>query len=682
MKQLINRNFLSQLLHGGDYNPDQWLDQPEVLEEDVRLMKLANVNCVTLGVFAWSRLEPREGQYDFDWLEKIMDRLYREGIYTILATPTGAMPRWLTDTYEEVNKVDALGMRRIHGGRHNFCPSSPVMREKTAAMNTALAQRFGHHPGLIAWHISNEYGGDGYESDCHCPYCENNFRQWLRARYGTVENLNHAWWTGFWANRVSDFSEIHSPSPRGEGWLHGLRLDWRRFTSDQMLDFCQAEIQTVRRYSDAPVTANLMGAFYFLDYFRWAQTLDIAAEDSYPYWHSEGDELSTAVGAAFDYTLIRSLKRQPFLLMESVPSAVNWRSRCSLKRPGMHELSSLQAVAHGSDSVQYFQWRKGRGGTEKYHGAVVDHKNGENTRVFRDVTRLGARLASLSHRVKGTCNQPKVALVFDWENRWALEQAQAVVNGMNYQERIMPWFRAFWEQGIDVDIVNMDSSLEFYSLVVAPMNYMYRGDYTQRVRKFVEQGGNYITSFWSGEVDDSDLCFLGAHPLTDVLGIRTEEIDVRPAHTENFVEWHGNRYPIIDLCALVHAQGAEVLAEYQRDFYAGYPALTRNRYGKGTAWYVAAECGLDFLRELLTLAAKEAGAESAFRGLLSAGVTVAERQGQEGSLFFLQNFNASQAAVFLERAYRDLETGEVLEGELTMNPYQCRILETKEPLNK
>lgn len=665
----------TRLLHGGDYNPDQWLDCPEVLEEDIALMKKAHVNCVSLGIFAWSRLEPEEGRFDFDWLEKIMDNLYENGIYTILATPTGAMPRWLTDTYTEVNKVDRNGVRRIHGQRHNFCPSSPVMRERTRAIDTALSRRFGHHPGLLAWHLSNEYGGDGGMSDCHCPCCQANFRKWLQKRYGTLDNLNHAWWSGFWSNIVMDWEQIHSPVPWGEMTLHGLKLDWKRFTSDIMLDYCKAEAAAVRSYSDAPVTINMMGPFDPLNYFRWAKELDFVSEDSYPFWHTQKDPLDPAVMAAFRYSLIRSLKRQPFLLMESVTSAVNWHPRCTLKRPGMHELSSLQAVAHGSNSVQYFQWRKSRGGSEKFHGAVVDNRNGGNTRVFREVSHLGERLEAISDKVIKTCNRPRAAIVFDWENRWAAEDAQAIINPLDFLEKWMPWFRPFWEQGVDVDIVDMESSLAPYALVVAPLNYMYRGDYAQRVREFVAGGGTYVTSYWSGEVDENDLCFLGQQPLSDVLGIRFEDIDVRPVNTENEVLWDTRRYPVMDLCAIVHPEKAQVLAEYVRDFYAGFPALTRNRFGKGTAYFAAAECGGSFLGDLVRLVTEQTGTRCGLRAALPKGVTVAERKGEAGSLYFLQNFGGEPAVVTLEKPYVDGETGEILRGAVTLGAYGCRILE-------
>ncbi len=682
------------LLHGGDYNPDQWLDRPDILAEDIRLMKEAHVNCASLGIFAWSKLEPEEGVYDLDWLGEIIDRLYENGIYTILATPTAALPHWMSEKYVEVRQMLSNGLRKYPGERHNFCASSPVMREKMRGINSALSRRFGQHPGVIAWHISNEYagcGGDHMDGACYCPLCQEHFREWLKKRYGTLDNLNHAWWTGFWSNTFTDWKQIHAPSAMGENRLHGLKLDWKRFTSDQLLDFCKEEIAAVRQYSDRPAVTNFMGMFYPLNYFKWAKTLDLVSYDNYQPWHATEDDVPTAMYASMGHTLTRSLKKQPFLLMESTPSLVSWMPKCSLMRPGMQALSSLQAVACGSDSVQYFQWRKSRGSCEKYHGAVVDHKNGGNTRVFRDVASLGERLKKIAPSVLGTCNQPKAAIVFDWENWWAVEGAEAVTNPFGYDRRWLPFYQAFWRLGIDVDIVDMEDPLEGYSLVVAPYNYMYRGNYIETVKDYVAKGGTYVTTCWSGEVDDSDLCFLDRHPLGDVLGIRTEEIDVSPAYVHNQISWQGKDYAIRELCALVHAETAEVLGVYEKDFYAGYPALTKNNYGEGEAYFIASENDDAFLLDFLGYLAERTGSGSSLRvnGELPYGVTVNERrpvessasgevasaETEKGSLWFVQNFNSGSATMDFAERYRDIETGEIIEGKKELTGYQCLILE-------
>lgn len=663
------------LLHGGDYNPDQWLDCPEILAEDIQLMKKANVNCVSLGIFAWSRLEPQEGRYELDWLVEIIRNLYENGIYTILATPTGAMPHWLTQRYEEVRQVREDGMRNDAGKRHNYCPSSPVMREKAGQIDRKLAERLGGHPGVIGWHISNEIANHGIDGACHCDYCQSAFRAWLQEKYGSLECLNKAWWTAFWSHTYTDWSQIRSPSARGENLLHGLNLDWKRFVSDRQLDFCREEIRAVRSFSSLPVTTNMMGFFRPLDYFRWAGAFDIISWDCYPDWHGGADELQTASDTAAAHSLMRGLKKASFLMMESTPSVVNWRDKNRLKRPGMHELSSLQAVACGSDSVQYFQWRKSRGSCEKYHGAVVDHKNGEDTRVFRDVKRLGERLRTISAKTVGTCNQARIAMIFDWENWWAVEDANAVDNSLRYQRIFLEYFRPFWELGLEVDVIDMDSDMDTYSMVVAPLNYLYREGYADRVRGFVKRGGCYVTTCWSGEVNDTDLVYLEKHPLEDVLGIVQEEIDVPGGYCENYIRYQGQSFRIEGMCALVHGKGAEVLAEYQNDFYAGYPALTRNHYGEGDAYYIASMNEMDFLRTLYKELTQERQLCCGLQAEFPRGVTVNERRAPGRRLWFLQNFNREKADVKLLEQYINIETGEVMEGRIAMEPFACLVLE-------
>lgn len=679
MKEKSMKNF-GRLIHGGDYNPDQWLDRPDILEEDLELMKLANVNCVSLGIFAWSSLEPEEGKYNFGWLEKIIQRLYENGIYTILATPTGAMPQWLTNKYEEVLQVDETGVRNYPGKRHNYCPSSPVMREKTRQIDTRLAKTFGRHPGVIGWHISNEIGGNGGDGSCHCALCQSAFRKWLKEKYGSLDELNAAWWTSFWSHTYTDWEQIRSASRRGENLVHGQTLDWKRFVDSQQLDFCKEEIKVVRGHSTLPVTTNMMGFFKPLDYFKWAKELDIVSWDCYPDWHSGADELRTAAYAAAVHSLMRSLKKSNFLMMESTPSVVNWREINRLKRPGMHELSSLQAVACGSDSVQYFQWRKGRGSSEKFHGAVVDHRNGADTRVFREVSRLGERLENIAEKTIGTCNHPRIAMVFDWENWWAVEDACAIDNNLKYQEVFQDFFSPLWELGVDVDMVDMDGNLEGYRVVIAPLNYMYRKGYAEKVRRFVAQGGCYITTCWSGEADDTDLVYTGNHPLEDVLGIRTEEIDVPDGYCENSIRYQGTDYRITGLCGIVHAKGAEVLAEYQNDFYKGYPALTRNSYGNGEAYYIASINEHQFLKDFYDGILQEKGLGCGLLVKLSEGVTVNERSkpadenGGEQKVWFLQNFNRAAASVELLEPYQNVETGETLSGKIEMQTFECIVL--------
>ena len=358
------------ILHGADYNPEQWLDRPDILARDIELMKEANCNVVSIGMFSWSMLEPEEGVYNLDWMANVIDSLYKNGIYTILSTPSGARPNWLAQKYPEVLRVGSNRVRNLFGLRHNHCYTSPLYREKVAQINTELAKRFAHHPGVILWHLSNEYGGE-----CHCDLCQEAFRNWLKKKYQTLDAINDAWWTTFWSHRYTSWDQIESPAPHGEMMVHGLNLDWNRFVSDQTIDFIRHERDTVKPFNqNMPTTINMMYYFYGINYFDLKNEIDIVSWDSYPVWHKvTSSDLKIACDTAMMHDMMRSIKNEPFLLMESTPSMTNWQNVAKLKKPGMHMLSSIQAIAHGSNSVQYFQWRKSRGSSEKFHGAVVDH---------------------------------------------------------------------------------------------------------------------------------------------------------------------------------------------------------------------------------------------------------------------------------------------------------------------
>ncbi|MBO4733362.1 MAG: beta-galactosidase, partial [Clostridia bacterium] len=418
MKDILFKNF-PHILHGADYNPDQWQNCPEILKDDMRLMTLANLNEMTLGIFAWSTIEPNEGNFDFSFLDRAMDDIYAMGGRVVLATPSGAKPVWLAKKYPEVCRTDENGIRSEAGGRHNHCNCSPVYRQKVRVINEKLAERYKNHPALIAWHISNEYGNSTDINECFCENCKREFRIWLKNKYETIENLNDEWWTSFWSHTFSSFEEIDPPSDRTDRIIHARNLDWKRFNSDKYIEFLETEAEPLKRITpDIPVTTNLMELYSGIDYRKLAKSIDFVSWDSYPLWTGTEKDIEVAMKTAFSHDFMRSLKHRPFLLMESTPSLVNWLEYNNLKRPGMHALSSLQAIAHGSDSVQYFQFRKSRGCSEKFHGAVVDHCGHEHTRVFGDVKALGARLKGLDEIV-GTKPKCEVAVFHSIENMWA-----------------------------------------------------------------------------------------------------------------------------------------------------------------------------------------------------------------------------------------------------------------------
>lgn len=673
----INPRF-PHFLHGGDYNPDQW--PPEVWEEDMRLMKLARCNAMSVGIFAWARLEPEEGRFEFSWLDRIMDMLADNGAYAVLATPSGARPAWMSFKYPEVLRVRPDRRRNLHGRRHNHCPTSPIYRQKVRIINTELAERYKDHPALLLWHVSNEYGGE-----CHCELCREAFRKWLKRKHQTLDDLNHAWWTAFWSHTYTDWSQIEPPSPVGETSVHGLNLDWRRFVTDQTIDFMLNETAPLREHTpNVPLTTNFMGTYPGLNYWRMHPHLDVISWDNYPMWHGPRPDHELASQVAFVHDINRSLKGgKPFMLVESTPSMTNWMPVAKLKRPGMHLLSSLQAVAHGADTVQYFQWRKSRGCSEKFHGAVVGHCGHENTRVFRDVAQVGEALKKLDPII-GTTVRPDVAIIYDWENAWAIEDAAGPRRDKGYLQTCKRHHRAFWKRGIPTDVLDMDQDLSRYKLLVAPMLYMVRPGVAERIERFVADGGVLVATYWSGIVDENDLCFLGGFPgpLRKVLGIRDEEIDalydvdrnhVVPA-PDNPLGLRGE-YEARDLCALVHTETAQSLATYKTDFYAGRPALTVNRFGEGRAYYVASRNEQRFLSDLYGALARDLRLLRAIDADLPEGVTAQLRTDRGTRYIFLMNFTPEPATVNLRGAtYTDLLTSEPVSTRATLSPYGIMVL--------
>ncbi|MDR1570815.1 MAG: beta-galactosidase [Oscillospiraceae bacterium] len=668
-----------RLAHGADYNPDQWLDNPDILREDIRLMKKAKCNLMSVGIFAWTALEPEEGVYTFDWLESVLDSLGEAGISAVLATPSGARPAWMSAKYPEVLRVRADGLRDFHGARHNHCYTSPVYREQVTNMNAALARRFGNHPAVVGWHISNEYSGE-----CHCELCQRAFRDWLKDRYKTLDALNKAWWTSFWSKTYTEWTQLRSPSSVGEKEVHGLNLAWKRFVTDSTIDFMKTEIAPIRRITpELPITTNFMGMFIGLDYPRFADAgvLDFACWDNYPRWGQDSDDDAAAILAAFNHDITRSLLRKPFLLMESTPSQVNWQEVCKLKRPGMHLLSSLQAVAHGADSVQYFQWRKSRGASEKFHGAVVGHSGHENTRVFRDAALVGDALEKLAP-VRGGATPAKVALLFDWNNRWAIADAQGPRRDKQFDETALEHYAALRRLGVDVDIIDSERDFSPYAVIAAPMLYMVKPGVAARLERFVEGGGQLIATYFSGVVDQDDLCFLGGFPgpLRGLLGVWAEELDALYPGQTNVIRMRSDApfsgdYECGFLCEIAHAETARTLAVYASDFYAGSPALTVNEYGDGQAWYIAARAGEDFLVNVYAQAVERAGAPRLLSDKpLPKGLHAASREGANGeSYLFIMNFDNKSINVDLPHGV-DMLTGESVGGEAIINSNSLVVL--------
>ncbi len=660
-----------ELLHGGDYNPEQWMEQKDTIwKEDMAYAKQAGINTLSVGIFAWSYLEPEDGVYDFSWMDEVMDNLAANGLKAVLATPSGARPVWMAKKYPSVLRMTAQRLPMLYGDRHNACYSSPDYERKVTEINTRLAQRYKDHPALMLWHVSNEY-----QNECHCPRCQERFREWLKERYGTIDNLNRCWWNAFWSHRFSSFEEIESPSPIGETSSPALIHAWKRFGSDNLIRFFQTEIEPLRRITPTiPVTANLMRDFDGLDYFKLGRQLDVASWDNYPVWTGDERDLNGSLENAFTHDAIRGIGEQkPFLMMESSPSSVNWQPINRLRMPGTLLYQGLQAVAHGSDSVQYFQFRAGRGGSEQFHGAVIERTGTNTTRAFREVSEVGRTLQKLG-MLPGSVVRNKVAVVYDFDCRWAIEDAQLLHrSNQKYLETVKSFHAALSLLGYGVDIVDQMSSLDGYALVVVPMAYEVRNGFGEKLKAFVEKGGKALVTYVSGYVSEELLTYLDAEPcpLNAVCGIHVDECDALDERTFAFFDWNGKTYRAVEMAEVSHTTTAQTLAVYANRFYAGSPVLTKNTVGQGECYYLAARTGRDFLLDLLRAIVPAKPLAKSW----TEGVTFTERwQGEKRYVFVHHPLHDVGKAVF-EREMRDVLSAEEIGTECVMQPLSIRILE-------
>lgn len=653
----------SRILYGGDYNPNQW--PRDVWDEDMRLFKKAGINSATVNVFSWAKLQPNEETYDFSELDDIIDMLSREDYDIVLATSTGAMPAWLVKKYPEVARVDFDGRRHKFGQRHNHCPNSPDYQRFAAKLVEELAKRYGSNPHVTCWHINNEFN-----TGCYCENCEKAFRIWLRKKYGTIEAVNAAWNTEFWGHTFYEWDEIVAPNNlsdgMGMGWVRksafaGISIDYDRFLSDSLLENYKMERDIIRKYDpDTPITTNLMGTYKGLDYFKWAKEMDIVSWDNYPAYNTPWSE------TAMRHDLMRGLKDQPFMLMEQTPSQQNWQAYNSLKRPGQMRAQSWQTVAHGADTIQFFQLRRSKGACEKFHGAVISHSGSDETRVFKECSQLGAELKALGDETLGASNPAEVGIIFDWDNYWALEYTSGPTVDLKYCDQIHQYYRYFYEHHIPVDMVPVDGNLSRYKAIVAPVLYMVKEGMAEALEAFVEAGGTLITGFMSGIVDQSDNVHLGGYPgpLRKLCGVWAEEIDALAPEQSNILKFaDGSESKCGLLCDILHLEGAEAIASYGEDFYADTPAVTRNQYGKGTVYYVGTQPDHDGLDNILSSFAADAGVEPIIEDSTALEVTRRVKDGRE--YWFILNLTGKpQPAPESFKGETDILTGDKLDGDL------------------
>ena len=638
-----------RIWYGGDYNPDQWPE--EVWDDDVRLMKKAGVNLVSVGIFSWAKIETSEGVYDFDWLDRIIDKLGEAGIAVDLASATASPPMWLTQAHPEVLWKDYRGDVCQPGARQHWRPTSPVFREYALKLCRAMAEHYKGNPYVVAWHVSNEYG-------CHNRFdysedAEHAFQQWCEERYGTIDAVNDAWGTAFWAQRMNDFSEIVPPRFIGDGNFMnpGKLLDFKRFSSDALKAFYIAERDTLAEITpDLPLTTNFMvsASGSVLDYDDWGDEVDFVSNDHY-FIPGEAhlDEL------AFSASLVDGIARKdPWFLMEHSTSAVNWREINYRKEPGQLVRDSLAHVAMGADAVCYFQWRQSKAGAEKFHSAMVPHA-GEDSAVFRDVCELGADLNKLSDEgiLGSRLAKSRVAVVFDYESEWATEHTATPTQHVHHVDEPLAWFRALADQGVTADVVPVRGAWDGYEMVVLPSVYLLSEETTRRVRDYVVGGGRLVVTYYTGISDEKDHVWLGGDPgsIRDVVGVRVEEFmpmgdDFTGVPDRLGLSNGAVAHDIADVIGSVDGT-ATVLETFKDDPWTGMdgaPAIVAHTFGEGRSVYVGARLGRDgialSLPEILdSLGMAEAGGNDG-------RVLHVEREGADGSRFVF-SFNRTHETV-------------------------------------
>jgi beta-galactosidase len=664
------------LAFGGDYNPEQWPE--DVWVEDVRLMNEAGVNLVTVGVFSWARVQPAPGTFDFGWLDHVLDLLWDNGIAVDLATATATPPAWLVRSHPEMLPMGPDGIRLDFGSRQSYCPSSPVFRDHLAALTRTMAERYAGHPALVLWHVSNEYGD--HVARCWCPESSRHFRRWLRARYQSLDVLNDAWGTAHWGQTYADWDHVEVPRRQPGPQNPTQVLDFKRFSSDAIVELFTLERDIVREVSPGvPVTTNFMSMFPDLDYWDLAAEEDLVSNDAYP----DPADPDAHVTAALNYDLMRSLGHgRPWLLLEQAPAAVSWRDVNVPKRPGLMRLWSLHAVARGSDGVMFFQWRQSRYGTEKVHSAMLPRR-GTQGRTWRETAALGSELGRLAE-VAGSRVRARVAVLLDWNSWWALDVDESVPSTrMRWRTLVTAFYAALYRAGVVPDFVRPGGDLAGYDLVVAPNAYLLTRTHAAWLTEYVAARGVAVVGPYSGVVDQHDHLHHGGSPgpLTEVLGVEVDEWWPLPdGQTRSLVFTDGTAGHAHVWTEWIEATTAEPEATFTDQILDGLPAITRNRHGEGVAWYVAALPDDDTLDRVLAAALHAAGIERPIAQ--PAGVEAVVRHGADADYTFLLNHTTDPVYPSLPSPGTDLLTGEHHQDAVALPPLGVAVLRSQPSTTK
>lgn len=644
---------------GGDYCPEQW--DEATWKEDIRLMKELGVNTVTINVHSWVMNQPAEGVFDYTTLDKIVQMLTDADIRIIMGTATTAVPNWMGKKYPDMLLTDVSGQHYTAARREVYCTNSPDYRREIRTAVEHLAEHYQNNRNIKLWHMANEVG-----IVCYCENCAKAYRRYLKKKFVTLENLNEQWTTAFWGHTYTDWEEIEPPRATTEfvaaandpdGIDRHFRstetIEYLRFFSESLRECYEIERDAIRKYiPDALVTNNFQ--YRTLDYRRVCAASDVIAYDSYP---KQGEHPAKS---AMRYDTSRNLlaRGRNFMLMEMTPSQASWDRTVPIKRPGEVELIALKGIGHGADSSLFFQIRKNRSGFEKFHGAMIEHAGRIDTRTGRELKRLAQKLRALEPYLSETSVHAQVAVIMDFDTMYGVEIPCSIQKRIDYMNEVEHYYRYFNKQNITVDVVSATADLSSYKLVVAPMLYMLPESSGEEITRFVNAGGVFVTTYYSGMADLNDRIYPGGYPgvLKDVCGIWVEETDALSAEQKNCVRTSdvlgGKDYICGFMCDIIHLEGARSLGVYSEDFYADTPCICENDYGAGKAIYIGSKLDDAGVDAVLTYAVACSGVSSVLP--TPEGVEACLRQGKEHSLMFIVNNTAQEQSVAVPQDWCDL----------------------------
>jgi beta-galactosidase len=661
---------------GVDYYPEHW---PEARwPEDARLMADAGFNVVRLAEFAWSMMEPGDGDFDFGWLDRAIEVLAEHELTVILGTPTASPPPWLMSKYPEIYRVGQDGRRLTYGNRREYCPNNPTYLDYSRRITTRMADQYAKHPAVVGWQIDNEFG-----DRCYCPICTQAFHGWLQDRHGTLDDLNQKWGTVFWSHIYTDWSEIPVPTSTGGVPNPGLALDFYRFSSDSYVAYQKAQVEILRqKCPNHFITHNLMGFHYDrLNYFDLAADLDFVTWDNY---RRMGWDLALEVEpsqAALAHDTMRGLRRQNFWVMEQQAGSGGWENVGVSPRPGELRLWTYQSIAHGADGILYFRWRTARHGTEQYWHGVLDH-HGIPGRRYKEIQGIGGEIKKVGERLLGAQPRPSVAVMLCYDTRFAF-QIQPQNPRFSYPRHVQQVYRALHEDQLPIDIVSPEQDLSPYRLVAAPALHIVSEKVVEKLEDFVRAGGVLLLTARSGVKDAANVVIDRPLPglLSGLCGVEVEEYDSLPAGWLNELEFSlpelegGSPVSASIWVDVLKPKGADVVAKYRRGYYAGSPAITMNRFGKGWTIYVGTFGDLALYKKLTSWLIQLAGLNPVLKA--PHGIEVTERWQGGKKILFLLNHAHNHAEVTLDHGYTNLLSDTQLEGKILLEPLDVLVLEAE-----